>query len=74
MLFYDWLQRQRGRRDVVGDYARQATRDKTYPRKSQLHIILLHARGDEAERRRAKAAHREWRQARKAEEKMERAS
>jgi len=61
--FYSWLLKQKQRQDVVGDFARYATKkDKFFPRnKNQLGIILLRYEELPEQRESAKIAHREWR-------------
>ena len=39
MTFYDWLQRQRRREDLVGDLARDSAADPSFPK---THVQAIH--------------------------------
>lgn len=61
-LFFDWLEGQSGRTDVVGNLARHAVRDKIFPRGARrLYIVLLRYEHLPELRQAAKQAHAEWR-------------
>lgn len=65
MTFYEWLSRQVGRRDDVGDCARYAVSDRAFPRDAKkLGVFLLRYDGNLHQRSLIKLAHREWRQLR----------
>lgn len=57
--FFTWLEQQRTRTDVVGDYARTAVANIRYPRSSRLQVLLKYEPDDTREA--LKKAHREWR-------------
>jgi hypothetical protein len=57
--FFTWLEQQRGRTDLVGDYARAAIANIRYPRSSRLQVLLKYEPDETREA--LKKAHREWR-------------
>ena len=57
--FFTWLEQQRERTDVVGDYARAAVANIRYPRSSRLQVLLKYE--PNGTREALKKAHREWR-------------
>lgn len=57
--FYNWLQQQQTRSDAIGDYARAAMVNVTYPRSSRLLVLLKYE--PKESRRTLKRAHKEWR-------------
>lgn len=66
MTFFMWLGRQVERQDGVGAFARYATKDRIFPRHArQLNLFLARYEGMPEQREAAKAAHREWRRARR---------
>jgi uncharacterized protein YozE (UPF0346 family) len=65
--FFLWLadQKSRNNGDEVGRLAREALKDKTFPRKARKLLLFLHYYEAEPQNREAvKLAHREWRQLR----------
>lgn len=64
--FFSWLGRQVERQDEVGAFARFAVRDKVFPRRGRKLVLFLQRyEGMPEQRAGAKAAHREWRRARR---------
>jgi uncharacterized protein YozE (UPF0346 family) len=63
---YVWLGTQCRRQDDIGSFARDAYRDKTFPRyERHLHIFLWYYRFQPDKVKLVKKVHRAWRQSRK---------
>ncbi len=60
--FFDWLQSQIKRPDIVGQYARVSICNIRYPRTSRLQVLLKYE--PEVSRTALKVAHKEWRKMR----------